>query len=339
MPEEIPALHKPLRARQGNQAEVQLSDGKRMGVVFGAITLWTLYAAWKNGGERIESLYSHQLTGLAAMLFFFFGILPLYEGWKMKRHLAQTQASDLAGEIPEAQFEAWLHREKIWATWFLLGSLLVCGIVQVYVDWGRAHFEASIIQAGLLKQVALQYPEQTDGAAWWRMLTAPMLHGNAIHFLMNAAGILYMGRRAETLARWPHMLIVFVTAAWAGGLAAFYWIPEKISVGSSGGLVGLLGFVLVFEFLHPRLVPKPARKRLMAALVMMAIIGLLGVSFIDNAAHAGGLLAGMAYALIVFPASASMHRPKSMKVDILAGMMAGGLLLFAVLLTCIKVLT
>ena len=339
VPEEIPALHQPLRARQGNQAEVSLSDGKRMGFVFGVITLWTLYAAWKNGGERLEALYSHQLTGLAAMLFVFFGVLPFYEGWKVKRHLARTQASDLAREIPEAQFEAWLHRQRIPATWFLLGSLLVCGIVQVYVDWGRAHFEASIIQAGLLKQVTLQYPGQVDGGAWWRLLTAPMLHGNAIHFLMNAGGILYMGRRAETLARWPHMLIVFVAAAWAGGVATSYWIPDKISVGASGGLMGLLGFVLVFEFLHSRLVPRPARRRLIAGLVVMMIIGLLGISFIDNAAHAGGLLAGMSYALVVFSASASTRRPESMKRDILVGMIAGGLILWAACLTCIKVLS
>ena len=310
-----------------------------MGLVFGAMTLWTLYAAWKNSGGQLAALYSHQLTGLASMLLLFFGILPLYEGFKMKRHLARSKASDLVEEIPEAQFEAWLHRQRIPATYFLLCCVIICGLVQMYYDRGLADFEGSIIEAGLLKQRALMYPGQADGGAWWRMITAPMLHGNVIHLLMNAAGLLYLGRRTEILARWPHMLLVFAGAAWVGGLASFYWIPDKIAVGASGGLMGLLGFMLVFEYMHPRIVPKPARVRLLAGLVMLAVIGLLGMSFIDNAAHVGGLVAGMAYALVVFPASVSMHRPESMIRDVFAGVAAAGLIIYSVCMVCLKVLT
>jgi len=338
VPEEIAALHKPLRARQRKQAEQDLSDGKRMGLVFGAITLWTLYAAWTNGGRQLEALYTHQLTGLAIMLFFIFGALPFYQGWKLKRHLAQSQTSDLTAEIPDARFDVWLHRQAIPATWFLLVLMLLCGVVQAYFDWADTLAGPSIIQAGLLKQVALQYPEQADGSAWWRMLSAPMIHGNAIHFLMNAGGLLYLGRRTEILARWPHMLIVFVAACWAGGVATSYWIPDKISVGASGGLMGLLGFLLAFEFLHHRLVPRPAKRRLIAGLIMMFVIGVLGMSFIDNAVHAGGLLMGMGYALIVFPTSASAQRPNLIKRDLVAGVVAGIVILGAACLTCFKVL-
>jgi|TARA_B110000908_G_scaffold100874_1_gene118971 membrane associated rhomboid family serine protease len=339
VPEEVSALHKSMRARQTRYADQDLSDGKRMGLVFGAIMIWTIYGAWKNGGGKIEALYSHQLTGLAAMLLFLFGLLPLYEGWKKKRHLAQTKPSDLAKEIPDAQFDTWLQRQKIPVTYFLLGCLLICGLAQVYLDWGKTQFDSSVMQAGLLKHVALQHPEQLDGGAWWRMLTAPMLHGNAIHFLMNAGGILYLGRRTETLARWPHLLIVFVAAAWVGGLATFYWFPNKIAVGASGGLMGLLGFMLVFETLHSRLVPKPARRRLLAGVLMMMVIGVIGMSFIDNAAHAGGLLAGMAYAAIVFPSTVSTHRPETMRRDIVIGSLAAIAIIFAGFMTFIKVLT
>ncbi len=339
VPEQVPALHKPLRGRLGKRAEQDCADGVRMGLVFGAIMVWTLYAAWKNSGGEISALYSHQLTGLAALLFLMFGLLPLYEGWKTRRHLARTKAAEMAGEVPDAQFDAWLHRQKVPATYFLLGCLLLCGLVQVYVDWGSAEFKKSIIQAGLLKREALKYPGQIDGAAWWRMFTAPMLHGNAIHFLMNAGGILYLGRRTETLARWPHLLIVFAGSMWVGALASFYWIPDKIAVGASGGLMGLLGFMLVFELLHPRLVPTPARRRLLAGVVMMVVIGFLGISFIDNAAHAGGLLAGMAYAAIVFPSSASFRRPGTMRRDRIVGIFAGAVVIAATILVMLMVLT
>ena len=94
-------------------------------------------------------------------------------------------------------------------------------------------------------------------------------------FLMNAAGILYLGRRTEALARWPHLLIVFVAALWVGGIASARLMPDDPAVGASGGLMGLLGFMLVFEGLHAKLVPHPARRRLLAGLVLMAIMGVL----------------------------------------------------------------
>ena len=338
VPEEVVSLHRPLRVKSEKQALRDISDGKRMCLVFGLMLLWTLYAAWKNSGGQLSALYTHQLTGLASLLLLFFGILPLSDGLKMRRRLARTQDADLANEIPEAQFEAWLDRQKIPATYFLLSCIMICGLVQVYFDRSITRFDGSIVQAGLLKQLALVHPEQADGGAWWRMLTAPMLHGNVIHFVMNMAGLLYLGRRTESLARWPHMLIVFMGAAWIGGLASFYWIPDKIAVGASGGLMGLLGFMLVFEYLHSRIVPKPARSRLLVGVFMLALIGLLGMSFIDNAAHAGGLLAGMAYAVVVFPASVSTHRPETMIRDCFAGAAAGGVILISVSILCVKVL-
>ena len=135
------------------------------------------------------------------------------------------------------------------------------------------------------------------------------------------------------------MLVVFMGAAWVGGLASFYWIPDKIAVGASGGLMGLLGFMLVFEYLHSQIVPKPARSRLLIWVVMLVVIGLLGMSFIDNAAHAGGLLAGVVYAVVVFPASSSIHRPETMIRDCFAGVAAGVLILFATCMVCMKVLS
>ena len=336
VPEEIPTLRKSLRLRQARQAAKDLSDGWRMGLLFGGFLVWSLWAAWNHSDGNIESLYSHQLSGIAALLGFVFGVIPCYRGWKMKHHLTSSSESDLEAEIPEARFDAWLGMQRIHATWWLLGGLLVCGLGQIIVDSGRVHFEVSIVRAGLLKEVALSFPEQVDGRAWWRMLTAPMLHGNVVHFLLNAGGLLYLGRRCEIMARWPHMLIVFIVAAWVGSLASLHWIPNKIHVGASGGLMGLLGFVLVFEQLHPRLVPRSSKKRLLAGLLLMMVIGLLGMSFIDNAAHVGGLLAGMAYALIVFPASGSTTRPESIKRDVVAGFCAAGVIVFALCAACVK---
>jgi membrane associated rhomboid family serine protease len=83
--------------------------------------------------------------------------------------------------------------------------------------------------------------------------------------------------------------------------------------------MGWLGFLIVFETLHRRLVPRSARRRLVAGVILTGLIGLLGYRFIDNAAHLGGLLAGIAYALIVFPRSVSAARPGTTLPDRVAG--------------------
>jgi membrane associated rhomboid family serine protease len=166
-------------------------------------------------------------------------------------------------------------------------------------------------EAGLMKDRYAQ-------GEWWRLFTAPLLHGNIVHFLMNAAALAYLGKRVEVFARWPHVPLVFLFAASVGGEMSARFVAAP-TVGASGGLMGWLGFLLVFETLHKRLVPRRARRRLVAGVFLTAVIGLFGYKYIDNAAHAGGLIAGMLYAAIVFPASSSPSRPRSTISDVIAG--------------------
>jgi membrane associated rhomboid family serine protease len=188
----------------------------------------------------------------------------------------------------------------------------------------------SIAAAGLVK------PAYRHGD-WWRLLTAPLMHGNLIHLLMNGAALLYLGKRVEVFARWPHLPLVFLFAACVGGEASARFV-QATSVGASGGLMGLLGFLLIFESLHGRLVPLKARRRLLAGVLLTALIGVIGFRFIDNAAHAGGLLAGMLYAAIVFPKSNSPSRPNSTLTDRIAGGTAFAILVFSALLALLKIL-
>ena len=121
----------------------------------------------------------------------------------------------------------------------------------------------------------------------------------------------------------------------AGGVASAHGLPEQASVGASGGIMGLLGFLLIFEYLHGKLVPKRATRRICAALAFTFIVGFVGYNFIDNWAHGGGLICGMLYAAIVFPKSSSPHRPRATRMDQIFGGVSGLLVItsavFAVL--------
>jgi membrane associated rhomboid family serine protease len=221
------------------------------------------------------------------------------------------------------RFEIWLERQKAPFTWLFIGLIGVVGLAQFLP--GNASKAAGLL--------ASAYPKE-----WWRLFTAPFLHGNPIHFAMNAAAMLYLGKRLEVFARWPHLPLVFLFSACVGGQVSIPHLPADIpGVGASGGLMGWLGFLLVFETLHSRLVPKSARRRLLGAVFLTALIGLLGYHFIDNYAHAGGLAAGMLYAAIVFPKSSSVYRPQMTKTDLVVGAIALALSVFCAAFTLWKI--
>lgn len=329
-PEEVTELQPKLWERRKRWAEGDLEDGKRMGLLFLIVLLWYTYSAYSKTGDLMLALRV-PTVGIAAILLLMFGLVPLYEGWKTLRKGAPKTEDDWQSEIQESRFDAWLFRQKTPLTYALLGMMVIVGLTQLMVENLHMDWTAkSISRAGLLK-----LPATVVGGEWWRYITAPFLHGNLLHWIMNAAALRYLSRRVECLARWPHVIIVLAGSAFIGGVFSSYFTSVP-SVGASGGIMGLLGFLLVFEMLHSRLVPKPTRRRLIAGVVLTALMGLMGFHFIDNAAHAGGLLAGMAYAAIIFPPSKSPHRPRIMKQDKLIASVGAVIIIAGLIWTVLK---
>lgn len=305
-PEAVPGLLEPLRRRFLEVASADLANARRNVLIFGLVLGWGVVAAL---GRHVPPLGS-QSVGLAGFLLFVFGLIPLYEAWKARRLARALNADSLASEEQEARFEYWLHRQRVPVTIVLVVLMALAGLVQIWVG-----VNGSVEAAGLVK------PKYGAGE-WWRLLTAPFLHGNPLHWVLNVAGLWYLGRRTESLARWPHLAAVFLVSMVAGGVATARFLPGAPSIGASGGVLGVLGMLMAFELLHQRLVPRSARRRLAAGVVATFAIGFVGYKFIDNAAHAGGLLAGIAYGLVVFPRSTSVRRPRAMRIDLVVGGLA-----------------
>ena len=259
----------------------------------------------------ITTLLASQAVGISLLVVLVFAFIPWYLAHKRSREMRRAGGADVP-RVALIRFETWLDRQKAPMTWALLGLLGVVFLAQVVDDRGIMVFHDSVNKAGLVKGAY-------RGGDYWRLLTAPMLHGGVIHFVMNGLGLLYLGKRLEVFASWPHLALVFLFSALVGGEASARFMPVATSVGASGGLMGWLGFLLVFETLHARLVPKSSRRRLIGGVVMTALIGLVGYRFIDNAAHFGGLFAGMTYAVIVFPKSESVLRPRMTLRDRVVG--------------------
>jgi len=94
---------------------------------------------------------------------------------------------------------------------------------------------------------------------------------------------------------------VFLFTVVTGSLASL-WLGSGVpSVGASGGILGCLGFLLVVTQKFKKELPGYLQASLIQSTLVVAIFGALGSQFIDNAAHAGGLLGGIVLGVLFHP--------------------------------------
>jgi len=97
------------------------------------------------------------------------------------------------------------------------------------------------------------------GGAWWRLVSATLLHGGLLHLAFNVYAIFILAPILERLYGARRFLLIYMLSALGGSLASLYF-NEGVSVGASGAIFGLLGALLVFgfkfrELLHRSCVP------------------------------------------------------------------------------------
>jgi membrane associated rhomboid family serine protease len=214
----------------------------------------------------------------------FFGIPLVSAVWTAVRARASARShlADLRGSRRLVQL---VVRSRPIGTWSLLAALIGVFLVQLRGRGLMSIPHESFEAAGLVKDRLREEP--------WRLLTAILLHGHSLHLFMNGMALLGLGRVVEGLAGRSRLLLVFLASAIAGSLASWWLMPSTLpSVGASGGLMGLMGFLTVVTWLHRRTLPRSLWRALLTNVALMALIGVLGAKWIDNAAHGGGLVAG-----------------------------------------------
>jgi membrane associated rhomboid family serine protease len=149
--------------------------------------------------------------------------------------------------------------------------------------------------AASLPLAALVKPAVREGE-WWRLITAALLHANGMHLCANVASLGVLGEFVEVYDRRARVALVFLAGAICGGIASTLAFSAT-SVGASGGVLGLGGYLLGAG-VGPRSAPGWLTRRVKRGLLPTAVLGITGFLFIDNAAHIGGLAAGYAIGLL-----------------------------------------
>src|SRR6202041_1707178 len=167
--------------------------------------------------------------------------------------------------------------------------------VQELVNWG-ANF-GGLVLAG----------------QWWRLLTAAFVHVGILHLATNMWCLWNLGLLGEPLLGPAGMVAVYVLTGVAGNLLSTVTNlanPDMVGAGASGAVFGLAGVLILL--LKTKLLPVPPEeiRRLRKSVIYFALLNFVigGTTMflrtsiqIDNMAHLGGFLCGLAMGAPLVP--------------------------------------
>lgn len=134
---------------------------------------------------------------------------------------------------------------------------------------------------------------------WWRVLTAPFLHGSWIHLVLNMIALWSVGGWIELAWGRSYTATMFLLASIGGCLASLLWAEAAVIVGASGGILGLAGALWLArrsgdDELKELLEPVSARQ--LGWMIGLVIVLGAVIPVIAQAGHLGGLAVGLAMA-------------------------------------------
>lgn len=151
-------------------------------------------------------------------------------------------------------------------------------------------------------------PERVLHGEWWRLISAMFLHAGVAHILFNMISLFVVGSLAERLYGSVKFLAIYLGSGLTASLAGFAYsiaVGDLLSphVGASGAIFGIAGALITLRFQRTDVIPLSVRARISSSMLVLVLLNLVVLTFtpnIDNAAHIGGLLGGMALSF-VFP--------------------------------------
>jgi membrane associated rhomboid family serine protease len=178
-------------------------------------------------------------------------------------------------------------------TWALLGlnALLLLVEVAMTGNGGAGLLEPS--SAALCRLGALNSAAIAESGQYWRLFTVMVLHAGVLHFLLNSYALYLFGPVLEQVLGRVRFLVLYVGAGFVGSGASFALGHTELGVGASGAIFGLLGALAVY-FFRRRGRGGQAPFQQIVFLVLFNLLLASQIARIDNTAHLGGFIGGLA---------------------------------------------
>ena len=180
------------------------------------------------------------------------------------------------------------------ATWVLLGIIVVV--------FGLEYLAGGSTDPEVLVRLGAKVTPLIAAGEYWRLFTSMFLHIGLMHLFFNGYALVVLGTELERLLGWQRFLSLYLLSGLFGSLAS-YAFSDSLSAGASGAIFGLIGALAAFFALHRQQLGSWGQRRLMNILFLIAINLFLGFTqpWIDNWAHMGGLVAGLALGWALAP--------------------------------------
>ena len=251
------------------------------------------------------------LSVLFRSIFFILGLFAFGAG---AFGLYYARSLSLKDIIPSQEAIDFARRSEASTPYYTM--ILIGSVVAVFVAQLSAGLEESIIAAGFVK------PDFIEKGEYWRILTGGALHGGLLHIYFNSQALYGFGSLMEFLTDRAHLAIVFLLAVICGGFLSLVFMPEATSIGASGGIMGLIGYMSIYAYRRRAQLPPDFLKNMLINLGFIAAFGLIAYQLIDNFAHLGGFLIGAVYGIVQIPRSLSTDPRRTNSVINILGIIA-----------------
>ena len=179
-------------------------------------------------------------------------------------------------------------------TWLVIGLTVVVSI-------------AAMSQGGERILAALELDKHAvANGDYWRLWTVTLVHDptTLLHLAFNMYALFIAGPLVEQLYGSRLFLLFYLLCAAAGSVASFVFGSDVPSVGASGAIFGLFGVLAAAARTHNPVLDRRGRSlvgQIGTLIVINLAFGFLAGGVIDNAAHIGGLLAGLWLGFLFVP--------------------------------------
>ncbi len=288
------------------------------GVLITAFLLFELAAGFVTTEELFRSI------------FFILGLFGLAGGVWGIYYAKKLSLKDLMPSPEAIDFIRQGQLTKPVYSYILVGCLVVVSIFQLLTENPASILDVgdkSAEIAGLVKPLVRR-------GEYWRLLTAATLHGIfPLHLYFNAQALYGFGNLIERLSNRAHLATVFLLAVIGGGLFSLFFMPDVISIGASGGIMGLIGYLAIYGYRRKQQLPPDFLKSMLINIGFIAAFGIVAYQIVDNFGHLGGLVTGAIYGFVQIPKDLHKNPRQVSATAEISGLIALGVFIFTCILS------
>lgn len=183
---------------------------------------------------------------------------------------------------------------------FALGLVVLTALVSIVTDLGGP-------AGSQIRELLMLNKPAVAGGEPWRLVTVTLVHARLtempFHLVFNCYALWLVGPVVERLYGRLLLAVAYLLFAVGGSVATFAFGGAPLGVGASGAIFGCFGLLFAARSVHRPVLDREARAfvgQLGGLIGVNLLFGLL-VPGIDNLAHVGGLLTGLAFGALVAP--------------------------------------